>query len=219
MLLSLRAINLWFIGLSNIYRPLVLYLLSIHLAGWDVVNLWCIQYMVELYHSIYGPQVLYLLSINLAVRGVVNLWCIQYMIELYYSIYAYNQMRLCTIINDALKVCYQYDIWHIWTTRSTTVNQRTFTSSDHDDYTWCDNNISNSRLREMYIISSADVLFHHLHPACALLCVGSIVYLIHTHRRNRHHHHRHRKHYLYRQLMRCDCSTGVDKFIMIDRYW
>ena len=120
MLLSLRAINLWFISLSNIYKPQVLYLLSIHLAG----------------------------------GGDVNLWCIQYTIELYHSIYAYNQMRLYTTINDALNKCYQYGILSIlsrcYNTRSNTVNQHTFTSSNHDDNTWCGNN-TYSWLREMYI--------------------------------------------------------------------
>ena len=105
---------------------------------------------------------LYVLSIHLAGCGVVNLWCIQYMIELYHSIYAYNQMRLYTTINDALNVCYQYDIWHMWNTRSNTVNQHTFTSSDPDYNTWLERGI---------YVSSADVLFHHLHPACALLRV------------------------------------------------
>ena len=49
---------------------------------------------------------------------------------------------------------------------------------------------------------------------------GSIVYLVHTHRRHSHHdhHQHHRKNYMYRQLMRCDCSEGVDKFTTIDRY-
>ena len=153
---------------------------------------------------------LYLLSIHLAGCSVVNLWCIQCMIKLYHSIYAYNQMRLYTTINDALNVCYQYDIWHMWNTRSNTVNQRTFTSSDHDDNSWYDNNISNSWLKEMYICQLSWCAFPPSTSSVCFTACRSMVYLIHTHRRNcHHHHHHHRKNYMYRQLLRCDCSEEI----------
>jgi len=98
-------------------------------------------------------------------------------------------MHWMTVINTAYCRYYVDVIWHMWNTRSNTVNQHIFTSSDHDDNTWCGNNIY-SWLKEMYICQLSCWAFPPSTSSVCFTAYGSIVYLVHTHRRNRHHHHR-----------------------------
>jgi len=88
----LIIINRWFISQSNIYKPQVLYLFSIHLAGCGDVNRWCIQYTIELYHSIYAYNIMRLYtSINDALNdcyqyGILSILCRCYMTHVEYKI-------------------------------------------------------------------------------------------------------------------------------------
>ena len=84
--------------------------------------------------------------------------------------------------------------WHRWNIRSTTINQHIFKSAGQDDNT-CG-----------YVCQLSWWAFPPFPSSVCSTVYGSIVCFLHTLRRNHYHHHR--KNYMYRQLMRFDCSVS-----------
>ena len=116
-------------------------------------------------------------------------------------------MLLYTTINDALHVCYQHNIlysvnviWHMWNTRSATINQQSVTSVDHNDNIWCNTSRwCNSRFKDVYM--SAQLLsFFTISIQCVLYCVWSdSLYCTYSPSQPSS---------SYRQLLRCYCSAS-----------
>jgi len=115
-------------------------------------------------------------------------------------------MLLYTTINDALHVCYQHNIlysvnviWHMWNTRSATINQQSVTSVDHNDNIWCNTSRCNSRIKDVYM--SAQLLsFFTISIQCVLYCVWfDSLYCTYSPSQPSS---------SYRQLLRCYCSAS-----------
>ena len=121
-------------------------------------------------------------------------WCITCMLSIKHTV-DISKSKLCSV----------NVIWHMRNTRSATISQQSVTSVDHNDNIWCGPADPTADLRDVYM-SAQLMSFSTISIQRVSTTSGSIVYIVHTHRRS--HYHPHGKNYIYRQLLWCYCSAS-----------